>query len=285
MIIIRQQGRLGNQLFQYALYRSLQIKGKEVLLDCEHHVNICEENMLKLLPNVHYQCAPIFLSESMANCKRTLKNRLIRKFRLPVKRTHYREQEDDTIERLLEFENVYLDGFWQSDSFFKDIRTQLLQELMFDDNLDGYHQNILTQICKENSVSVHVRRGDYLSSKYIEKYGRSCDSEYYLKAINYIENRVKHPVFFVFSDDYEWVKNNFNFSDNLILVNSSVDVPAYVDMFLMSRCKHNIIANSSYSWWSAWLNDEKDKIVICPEMWTSDRKNDKTKCSGWVSIN
>lgn len=284
MLIIRQQGRLGNQMFQYALYRSLEEKGKEVFLDCDHHVNLQERNGLDIFPNITYKVAQISDSEKLGNCKWTIFNRILRKIGKTTKKSHYKEKYDDTIEVLKNLEDYYLDGFWQNEKFFYDIRRQLLSEFIFPEIESQQNRDIKAKIEACNSVSVHIRRGDYVSDKYMKKYGSVCNEQYYAKAVEYMLSRVKDAEFFVFTDDYEWVVSNMTFPHRTTFVSSNEGNKAYVDMQLMSCCKHNIIANSSFSWWGAWLNTYENKIVVSPSVWTNVDNNDKIICESWIRI-
>jgi hypothetical protein len=157
-----------------------------------------------------------------------------------------------------------LDGYWQNELYFKDLRSVLLQELTPAVPLNRVETDYLLQMRFPGSVSIHVRRGDYLNIKNIGV----LDVDYYKNAINYIVDRVKDPRFFIFSDDMNWCKVNFNFLKQPIYVSETRN--EIVDLQLMSSCNHNIIANSSFSWWGAWLNQNPNKIVVAPKGWRLD---------------
>jgi hypothetical protein len=126
---------------------------------------------------------------------------------------------------------------------------------------------ILEKINSTNSISIHIRRGDYVSDKYANIYGGICDLAYYDRAIKYILSKVEKPSFFVFSDDFEWAKNNLDIS-NATFIEWNLHKNSYIDMFLMNQCKHNIIANSTFSWWGAYNSSNfRDGIVISPTKW------------------
>ena len=142
----------------------------------------------------------------------------------------------------------------------------------------------MCQISICNSVSIHIRRGDFTANPEVAKvHGNICNLEYYERAMNFIEQKIDNPIFYIFTDDVEWVKIHFNNRSNLIIVSNSVKNQvefghkhnAHQEMYLMSLCNHNIIANSSFSWWAAWLNRNDNKIIIAPKKWFNDKKSDR----------
>jgi len=216
---------------------------------------------------------------------KNLIKRIIRK----IKRTIYKPIiindnwiSDNFIEKTSKY--TYLDGYWQSENYFKNYRNDILKLFQFP-KLNTEYNNIEQNISKTNSVSVHFRRGDYSTNKYIKSVHGICSFEYYKKAINFVYRKQKNIKLFLFSDDVNWVKNNFHtkFEFEIVKTKSAID-----DMQLMSLCKHNIIANSSFSWWGAWLNQNATKIVIAPKKWFADtEKNKQTKDlipKDWIQI-
>jgi hypothetical protein len=131
----------------------------------------------------------------------------------------------------------------------------------------------IKKIENNNSVSIHVRRGDFFKNKKrIQRYGNICTNSYYKKAINIIKHKINDPIFLVFSDDIDWAKQNFTGS-NFIFVDWNKGKSSYRDMHLMSLCKHNIIANSTFSWWGSWLNNNENKVVISPSKMNNKHKD------------
>jgi hypothetical protein len=127
---------------------------------------------------------------------------------------------------------------------------------------------------ESESVSIHVRRGDYVNNPKVNEYHGSLQSDYYLKAIEVINNKVSDSKFYIFSDDIEWVRDNMFGDLNAVFVKTTSDEE---DMYLMSKCKHNIIANSSFSWWGAYLNSNESKLVVAPVQWFKNAEmNEKT---------
>jgi hypothetical protein len=163
----------------------------------------------------------------------------------------------------LSSKHSYLDGFWQSECFFKGFENEVKEYFRFPELQSGL-RTISKEIGAVNSVSVHFRRGDYVSNKYIGSIHNVCNPEYYERAINLVTSKKGPGKFYLFSDDPEWVKNNFKSGLDYTVVNTGSDI---FDLLLMSQCRHNIIANSSFSWWAAWLNNNVDKLVVAPEKW------------------
>lgn len=132
-------------------------------------------------------------------------------------------------------------------------------------------------------MSVHIRRGDYLSASFANGFGNCCPLDYYQRAIAMISKTVDKPLFVFFSDDMEWVKENFA-GEDCLFVSHNKGVDSWQDMYLMSLCNHNIIANSTFSWWGAWLNHHEDKMVIAPKKWWSTIENDDVVPETWMRI-
>jgi len=164
---------------------------------------------------------------------------------------------------------VYVDGFWQCEQYFTNREEMIKKSFTFKEPLSEGSQKVAAQIAAlPETVSVHVRRGDYVSSKPTNDLHGVCSVEYYKEAMALISKRRDSPHFYFFSDDIQWVSDNL-VSDvkNCTLVEHNTGADSWQDMALMSKCKHHIIANSSFSWWGAWLNPSKVKIVIAPEHW------------------
>ena len=133
------------------------------------------------------------------------------------------------------------------------------------------------------SVSVHIRRGDYLKKDLRPIYGDICTVDYYHRALEYVHNKIENPKIFMFSDDMQWVKDNL-LEPGMILVNEMSEWDGMTDMYLMTQCRHHIIANSSFSWWGAWLGDNPDKIVVAPVRWFNNHSQTDMICKEWVKI-
>lgn len=162
---------------------------------------------------------------------------------------------------------IYLDGYWQSERYFSDIFSALQSDFSLKTSFDKSNKSMLDQIICSNAVSLHVRRGDYVSNPTTSQYHGVCSLDYYRAAIDYMAKNTVNPHFFVFSDDMQWVADNLRIDHPRTLVQENGADRGAVDMALMKSCRHHIIANSSFSWWGAWLNPFREKIVVAPKRW------------------
>lgn len=179
----------------------------------------------------------------------------------------------------------YLMGYWQSERYFADVAQTIRTDFTFRQPMTGCNLELAEEIGAVNAVGLHVRRGDYASnSKTLATHG-VCPLAYYEAAIRYIAESVDAPHFFVFSDDMDWVRANLNIDQPCRYVDHNHGTESFNDMHLMSLCRHHIIANSSFSWWGAWLNPHEDKIVVGPQRWFSNNNNVKDLFPrGWVPL-
>lgn len=285
MMIVKIMGGLGNQLFQYALYEKLKSLGKQVKLDTIsfYENEKIRQNELGKFPDIELDLATEEEIRYYYDKSRKLHNRIIGKIWEDKKciRTFEKLEYD---ERVYSLDDVYIQGFWQSEKYFSDIQDIMRKRLEFPKLIDEKNKQYYEQIvsCK-NPVSIHIRRGDYLSEVNQRIYGNICTMQYYRRAIAYFERNYEDVTFFVFSNDAAWVKEHFKMKKSVIVDGNHEDKAIY-DMFLMSRCKHNIIANSSFSWWGAWLNQNDNKEVIAPSKWLNTEKVKDIWCDGWVII-
>lgn len=272
MVIVKLIGGLGNQLFQYAIARKIALKFKtDVVFD----ITSFEENKLR-----KYSLSQFNFVNRIATINELILYGIKQESSI-VKKSYYkiaRELFQPVVinEKQFNFDsdvfknakkNTYLDGYWQTEKYFSDIRQVLLTDLIIKNPLENKNLEFATRINDVNSVSLHIRRTDYISNTKTLNYHGVCELNYYAKAIDLISNEVKNPVLFVFSDDMPWVKENFKSSFETIFVDVNNEETSYEDLRLMSLCRHNIIANSSFSWWGAWLNTNESKIAIAPNKW------------------
>lgn len=286
MLIIKIIGGLGNQMFQYAYAKALQQKGYEVKID------ISAFETYKLHGGYQLDKYNIDLDSSIKDenekfYKNTFFYKVLRRFGMDFSR-RIKEKSLLFDNRFLEIEdNSYLDGYFQCEKYFKDIREIILKQFTINQEISNYTKEIENKIQNsQNSCSMHIRRGDFVNSTNINIHG-ACDIAYYKKAIKYLEDKIVDMNYFIFSDDIEWVKENLAI-ENAIYIDSKEKRIPHEDIYLMSLCKNNIIANSSFSWWSAWLNKNEKKIVIAPKRWFADDKLESQSkdivCESWVRI-
>lgn len=269
MLIVRLTGGLGNQMFQYSLYKSLKNYGEYVVIDNYSFVKRHSHEIIKLqdvFPRVNFDLASnsdISKIGDLGNkCFDKIRRRLLGKYK-----SHIYEKEirfHPTVFRLNKG-SYYLDGYWQSERYFKNVEKDIRYEFVFEPIEDQINIEFAKQISAENSISIHVRKGNDFRSK--SRFD-TCGIGYYRRAIEEMRNKVRDPVFYVFSDNFEWCDANLSFIERRnIDWNEAFGSHSYIDMQLMTLCKHNIIANSTFSWWAGWLNSNIDKIVIAPDVW------------------
>lgn len=293
MIYVEIIGGLGNQMFQYALYLKLsKILGDEkVSIDCNRFNSVSD--------NKGFELKKVFGLEDCFNDSNDFKKLIddkmnmisrIRRKLFGFKKTYIIEHDNLSFKpEILKIDNgdFYLRGLWQSELYFKDIKNLVLEKFNFNIDLDEKNESILNEIVNSDSVSVHIRRGDYLSKKYYDILGDVCDRNYYINAFNTIISSISNATFYIFSDDIEWVKENIllELNNKITYINWNIGDDSFIDMFLMSKCKHNIIANSTFSWWGAYLNINDNKIVVTPKRWFKTKKyNNDIIPEGWIKI-
>lgn len=177
----------------------------------------------------------------------------------------------------------YYHGYFQNEKYFKHVRNDILEKFSLKETLDEKNKNVLDKISEENSISIHIRRGDYVELEAVKKVHGVCSLKYYQNAIKYISKHVKNPHFFLFSDDVKWVVENLKIDYPYTIADFNQG-KGWLDLNLMKHCKHNIIANSSFSWWAAWLNENPDKIVIAPKKWIAEKQKCDIVPEDWVKI-
>ena len=181
--------------------------------------------------------------------------------------------------------NVILHGHFQNEKYFKQYKTIIRKEFTFKHPLKEQNLQIAQQMEKSNSVAIHIRRGDYVTDSNFAL----CTKEYYQEAMDSIRKEVENPVFFIFSQDFDWINENLTFDkEEVHFIDWNKGKDSYIDMQLMSLCKHNIIANSSFSWWAAWLNKNPEKRIFAPARWfRKEERNEDLKDfypQGWKMI-
>lgn len=273
MIIIQLLGGLGNQMFQYAAAKALSLENNQQLV-----IDTTAFDTYKLhqfgLKNFATQLRFYnFISKSRAKLHKFLGNFTVYKEKQFNYNPDFFAQKTTTI---------YLEGYFQSELYFKKYEKEIRSEFEITAPLKRETIQFLDKMKHENAVSIHIRRGDYLQ----HEIHNTDKTEYYSLAMQYIETSVFNPVYYLFSDDMNWVKENFKINFETHYVDFNDASTNYEDLKLMSCCKHNIIANSSFSWWSAWLNTNPNKIVIAPQKWFNNESRDYSDVlpESWIKL-
>jgi hypothetical protein len=263
-------------MFQYALGRKISyINNVELKLDISGFrtyklrlYNINKYNIVEKIATDE-EIEP-FLQSNIELNRRELKklHNLSGLFSPYYKRRYVRERSNLFDPNILKItDNAYLDGYWASYKYFADIEDLLQNDFTVKDDMDRMNADIAHAISETESVSIHFRRGDYVTNPHTNAYHGTCSLDYYQKAVKDICKQVPDPRFFVFSDDPEWVQQNFSIPYPIKFVTINGPDEPYKDLQLMSLCKHHITANSSFSWWGAYLCTNKDKRVYSPNKW------------------
>ncbi len=292
MIIIDVAGGLGNQMFQYAAGRALALRHNAALrLDISSYIKDRFQRSFELQRVFAVQAEIASRADiremlgwqSLGAAKRALRHpRLagLRRNKLVVE-PHFgywpglKMSPDD----------CYLVGYWQSEKYFADHASTIRSDFAFLHPLMGRNETLADVIGRTNSVSLHVRRGDYVTHRKASLVHGTCSPAYYQAAVNYIADRTESPTFFIFSDDVPWVRENLEMAFPCQLVEHNQGEDSFVDMQLMSLCKHHVIANSSFSWWGAWLNTRQEKIVVAPKQWFANGTHvDDLLPRAWVTL-
>ena len=289
MIVVALSGGLGNQLFQYAAGRSLAISRKTALFLDIADLDAQMETVTKRAFELGVFAIPAEIATEK-QIRRLLHPPLLRKL-VDKTRPYFRKATYN--EPFFPYDEHFpgassqtlLRGYWQSERYFDGVANVLREDLRIKAPLSQQTKETADRIGSSRSVSLHVRRGDYVKDARTLRYHGVCEPEYYQRAIGEISRRPGDFEVFVFSDDMDWAKANIQTTLPMTFVDHP-DRQAYEDLYLMSRCKHNIIANSSFSWWGAWLNPNPDKVVIAPKRWFNESNADTRDLlpGQWIKI-
>lgn len=285
-VVIRFNGGLGNQMFQWAFGRMLE---ETTNADISFDMSYFTKRYARPYQLDIFNIKPKFVSDFFTK----LKFKMIWTFRKNLKNKKFL----GTIfwsENQFNFNpcidqincNTYVEGFFQSEKYFKSVEEIIRAELKFTAPISNESKAVADEISGANSISLHIRRGDYVQKKRHQDAYATCSLDYYARGVEYIAQKHPEPVLFIFSDDIEWVKQNLKLPYKMVFVTHNTGKASYEDMWLMSLCSNNIIANSSFSWWGAWLNNNKEKIVIAPEKWFNDDNIIQTDVipSSWIRL-
>lgn len=281
MVYVRLWGGLGNQLFQYAMgYAKAMENNTQLKLDISYY-----ETERKRTPKIHnfkINFSEILVDKKILNRTKLLQrkniNRILRIpkisiLKLPEGFRYFKESRLKFVEKYKTFnyKSVYLDGYWQCEKYFKKYKDDLLSQFNLITESEDF-KNLSNEMGGCQSIAIHVRRGDYIledknwfSKLYI------LDLNYYKCAIEKVQSLFNNPRFYFFSDDIDWCQDNFSYLKSSEFVSSKYCFTDYEELMLMSKCKHQIIGNSTFSWWGAYLNKDDSKYVIAPDRWFGNR--------------
>lgn len=284
MVIIKLMGGLGNQMFQFAFGVNYIKKQIPVKFDTSYFNHDSRHG--------GYQLERVFENITIDRAVKRDIFYFLEKVKTADGDFSYQLKENrhfvDTVNGgefsyhpdLLEIDNAYLIGYWQNEQYLNDNRNTLKKYFKFKPISATGLKETADLITATNAVSIHVRRGDYLQSAAHV----TLDSRYFREAIQYMRHKIADPYFFVFSDDINWAKEHLQ-ADHIHFVENNNIEHSYIDMQLMSYCKHNIIANSTFSWWAAWLNENPGKTVISPALWFNIQENAAgLTLKNWVTL-
>ena len=308
MIIIRMSGGLERQMFQYALYMKLIAMGREVKFDDinDYRDERTQPIMLSVFdlsyPRATWDEINVFTDGSTKFRDRVRRFFRGRRARIYKEKGYYDPE-------ILNIEDGYLDGSFQSQMYFDDIKEEVREAFRFP-QLEEMHLSpmiyedtkaILTRIENTHAVGIHIRRSDSRPNE--ELYEGICTAEYYCAAVRYIQERYPDVTYYIFSNEPKWVKSTrkaliqsqiteemsreeiAEVKKKFVMVQTNTEYTAYLDLLLLSKCKHTVLSNSSFSWWGAWLNDNPDKIVIAPTPWMNNFNGEEIYTEGMILIN
>ena len=294
MIIVKLIGGLGNQMFQYAYAKNVALKtGLEVKLDTlaytkKDYLAIQDDTKRNFILDKFATTLPL-ATESEVRTFNPLWRKVVRKIMNKIRLVNnYQYRSKETTPR----DGSYLSGFWQNENYFIEnadaVRSDLRLKHPFAPAAALVHEQIGT---RNNSVSLHIRRGDYVTNAAASKFFGSLSIEYYKQALEYVAQKIGSDfTVFIFSDDIEWVRQTSSQfvpqSADTVYVSDRNKITDHEELALMSACKHHVIANSSFSWWGAWLNPSQDKIVVAPKQWLTDPSIDTSEVTpkSWVRM-
>lgn len=288
MKVVKILGGIGNQMFQYAFLLSLKERCEDTFLvdtSIFDIWNIHNGYELKRVFNIKEKEATVEEIKEVAWYSKNYKVRRALSLYFPKKTMCVEKTPYKYYPHFLDTEgDAYYDGYWQYHKYFDPVREEVLSAFQFVSDDDERNNNLIAQMNNTNFVSIHVRRGDYLESK---EYKGICGIDYYKKAIALIRSNITNPTYLIFSNDIEWCRNNITpllENSPVTFVDWNVGTSSFRDMELMSKCRANIIANSSFSWWAAYLNLNEAKLVVSPKKWTNRKMEFNVQPDDWNLI-
>lgn len=286
-VIVGLSGGLGNQMFQYAAGRALAVRLEvPLVLDLawfagrKDRVYALGGYALPASTDLHAPQTPAMWASLWSRATRRFSKH---KLGAPVIREpHFQFAPHVPALRSA----AYLEGYWQSPKYFDDVADQIRADFQLAEPLSATRREICDKMQAANAVSVHVRRGDYVTNATASAHHGTCSPAWYRAAMSDMSERVANPTFFVFSDDPDWARENLPKDWPTVYVPPQSDGHDFEDLHLMALCNHHIIANSSFSWWGAWLNPSDSKQVLAPKQWFLSQTNDTRDLlpESWVRI-
>jgi hypothetical protein len=300
MILVRLMGGLGNQMFQYAFGYCLAVKNKTILkidttlLDDRSQANdLVTHRMLDINEVFNLEINLATKNEVIYFNGKTSTVSFLDKvyhsllYRLRIKNLIVEKRRRFNPSLLNLTDNKCLVGSWQCEKYFSNIAADIKSQFIFKNKLIKQSEDLAKNITESNSVCLHVRRGDYVTSPLYSKINGALELSYYNKAIKLISEKVSNPQYYIFSDDINWCKENLNFNISFIFVDDShIGFKASNYLQLMTLCKHFIVSNSTFAWWGAWLGEKERSIIIGPDKWFSDKSYDSNDVlpERWIKI-
>lgn len=295
MVIVRLTGGLGNQMFQYSAARRISLVNNDrLLLDLGWFEEVGNWTPRSFELSVFAISIVSAKQDEVKALRTSRQNPIFRRLPSVLKAVVFHRNQSHIIEKSFHFDSevldvrgdVYLDGFWQSSKYFADIEDTIRSDFSFVGDPGDANRNMADIIRSCEAVAVHVRRGDYVTLADANAFHGVCSLGYYRSAIDHIKGQVANPCFFVFSDDISWARENLHFHSPTYYVDHNGVAASNWDMWLMSQCRHHVIANSSFSWWGAWLAPFSEKIVIAPWQWFKNSDNDPRDLlpESWVRL-
>lgn len=277
MIIVNLHGQLGNQMFQYALGRHLQLLGRKVLYYTGYFKQHPEHDFA--LPRIFSLDLPEATKNQMLACRED-RHRLIDRVRRKIFGRHehvFTEVDAKSLlykPKVFDFKQGLIDGYWQSEKYFLPIVDVIRKDFTFPE-ASVRNKAFVKEMSETFSVSIHVRRGDYLGGFPV------MDEAYFEPAMAYFIEKYGNVHFYVFSNDMGWCREHLR-AEQMTYVDWNTGKDSPFDMWLMTQCKHNIIANSSFSWWGAWLNQNEGREVVAPKTWLYHQETPDIYCKNWI---
>lgn len=285
-VVVQLSGGLGNQMFQYAAAKVLAWTNNVPLaLDLSFY-----EDQAKYFVARNFELAIFDVSDEIVpkeEVRKIIQPSLLSKIFAPRYKI-YTEPSHRFDARLKQITPpCYLTGYFQSEKYLEGYHQQVRELFEFKKTVAEQNKAIRADIENTNAISVHIRRTDFVDNKAANNVHGVCTLNYYKAAIELMASKIAHPTFYIFSDDPNWVRQAFGiFRYPMVFIGHNQKEDSWQDMYLMSFCKHNIVANSSFSWWGAWLNRNNEKITIAPKDWVADKSIDCSDVvpSSWIRI-